>query len=143
MSGIFVFRVTNLASKAYLSILKHTKMNSNHASITLKPGVMNDCITLVIGRKSKVNTHTVFLPVDAHDIRLRGVKHPNETKTLWQLFHDEGTFASFYLWGDEPPYFVNANDFPEDNKPYVVENILYPVYSEFKTKLGHTVKSLN
>jgi len=105
-------------------------MNSTHSAITLDPNA-DEHIVVVIGRKSRVSTNTVLLPADATNIRLQGVKWAHETKAGWQLLHDDGVVAAFHLWGDEPPYFVNADDFPEDNKPHVLTTILTPTLGTF------------
>lgn len=106
-------------------------MNSNHASMTLSHHDPN-AIKVVIGRKSRVATNTVFLPADALDIRLQGVKWEHEEKIVWQLLHDDGIIVAFSLWGDEPPYFVNAEDFPTENRPYVMDSILAPKLGNLK-----------
>lgn len=106
-------------------------MNSNHFSITLDTG--SPSIDIIIGRKSRVATNTVHIPAEATNIRLQGVKWEHENKAVWQLLHDDGIISSFSLWGDEPPFFVNADDFPIDNKPYVMTTILTPKLGKFKT----------
>ncbi len=100
-------------------------------------------LVVIVGRKSRIATNTVFLPSTATDIRLRGVKWEHESKVLWQLLHDDGVIAAFTLWGDEPPYFVNADDFPADNKPYVVESILTPKIGTLNIKPGTYKKRLS
>ena len=97
--------------------------------MTLNHGAAS--IAVVIGRKSRAATNTVHLPADATEIRLQGVRWAHENKTVWQLLHDDGIIAAFALWGDEPPYFVNVDDFPADNKPYVLESILTPKLGSF------------